>query len=743
MAAPDQTALLEVFRRSVPRDYHDPIAADASYALFRALAYLMAALALKGAGSAQARYFLPWSRQEALPASSHRLASFVAVLRRRSVLAPGVVVNPGEMAIVAEERRYLSAQTVRWDEGDGLEELRECLFQCEVPGTLGNLDFLGVDGLLPTRNYAQADQSQDRANIRARLYAITSQLVLEDTGDPAVLLPADVGLYVEILDSAFPQNVGLVFKIVGHEWPGVEHPVGTGRYPNRAFLEQFPLRNPQEVALEVQPGPAYTDLTAGALGTVGPFDLLPSPGTAGDALLLLSAFPFRGARLRVVLEGAGTWDLTWEWWDGGAWLPLPEVADGTSGLHQTTGEWDVRWGSVPFGPFASPNSGIVWGAAVRAVLGAAPNVTTPPQASRLLLYQEQVVTFDEPGPTSGGITWRLLDFRQVGVEVVSLPPPAGGRDDDLAVLGDSRGVYQQTGETDSAFRLRAARLAEVVSPDAINAVVNNLLYPLGYEGRAVDVQLLQSEVGPATPNGGFDGFFWDKDPLDLYGPHAEHPVRLASTTAIASPPAGPAALDGLAVFTGDAVLLKDQANPVFNGVWIVDTGGAWARDASWPYSGGHAGAAGASVSEGDTLAETTWFCTAQPPTDVVGVDPLAFAEADPGIPGSAWILLLGPRYREVRQDGSGGEFRGHHEAFGFFFVFVPYLAEGEYGMGLDDGPIIPTDDLYLGPAWDEGFFDGYAVGGAGVYAALYSSVDNIRAAGVGFTLIRTPLLEPP
>ena len=268
-----------------------------------------------------------------------------------------------------------------------------------------------------------------------------------------------------------------------------------------------------------------------------------------------------------------------------------------------------------------------------------------------------------------------------------------------------------------------------------------MLFRSGAAGVAVDVQLLASEVGQATPSGGVDGFFWGVNALDLYPPFSEYAVRLASTAASASPPAGLVVVDGVAVVSGDKVLLKDQANPIENGVWVA-AGGAWARDPDWGYAGGHASAAGATAAEG-TLSGTSWYCTAAKPADIIGADPLPFAPPDPASPASPWILLLGTRTNEVPQDGTAGEFLSYHEARGFFFVLVPYLADGEFGMGLDEGPIVPSGDLYLGPAWSEGFLDGFPATAMAAYASVYSSVDKIRAAGVGFTLIRTPLLETP
>jgi len=125
---------------------------------------------------------------------------------------------------------------------------------------------------------------------------------------------------------------------------------------------------------------------------------------------------------------------------------------------------------------------------------------------------------------NGTIKWTLLDYETktdaLNVEIVAANTFLNGRDDDLYILGDERGIYRQNNEDDDTFRDRAARLADVVSPNAIIRVVNRILAPKGFVGEVCDVTLGDS-VGA-----GFTGLFFDLDPdlapdllaaFDLYG----------------------------------------------------------------------------------------------------------------------------------------------------------------------------------------------------------------------------------
>lgn len=62
---------------------------------------------------------------------------------------------------------------------------------------------------------------------------------------------------------------------------------------------------------------------------------------------------------------------------------------------------------------------------------------------------------------------------------------------------------------------------------------------------------------------------------------------------------------------------------------------------------------------------------------------------------------------------------------GFFLLGVPPMAAGEFGFALDEG---------FQNAWDEGFLDGFPVEAHAVYKAIWDSVEQARAGGVGWEL---------
>lgn len=101
-------------------------------------------------------------------------------------------------------------------------------------------------------------------------------------------------------------------------------------------------------------------------------------------------------------------------------------------------------------------------------------------------------------------------------------------------------------------------------------------------------------------------------------------VRAASTTAYTSPPGGVVAVDGVSIVAADRVLLKNQANPVENGLWKVVSAGNWTRavDADDP---GEMDGAAVFVMEGTVNADTAWVCTTNAPI-TVGTTALTFAQ---------------------------------------------------------------------------------------------------------------------
>lgn len=104
---------------------------------------------------------------------------------------------------------------------------------------------------------------------------------------------------------------------------------------------------------------------------------------------------------------------------------------------------------------------------------------------------------------------------------------------------------------------------------------------------------------------------------------------VAVSVGVNVPTTGPATVDGVILATNDRVLLTAQTLPVENGLWVVDTAGAWTRPTDFANGSDQENAA-VFIEEGTTYADTAWVQTAGPA--VVGTDPLAFAQfASPGV----------------------------------------------------------------------------------------------------------------
>lgn len=103
--------------------------------------------------------------------------------------------------------------------------------------------------------------------------------------------------------------------------------------------------------------------------------------------------------------------------------------------------------------------------------------------------------------------------------------------------------------------------------------------------------------------------------------------RAASTVNLSL--SGAATLDGIVMVTGDRALVKNQTSAVDNGIYDVNTAGAWTRSADADSSTELQGAT-VSVNEGTLQANTTWYQTADNIT--IGVTPIVWIEI--GGPGA-------------------------------------------------------------------------------------------------------------
>ncbi len=508
--APTKADVLKILEAVTPPHYHRPILDDPGgyAALYRQMACQMAIAAERALVSAQSSFFLPYPTQARPPASSARSATFEMALRRTSDMDQGRILEIGSLDMNGDQgRRYTNALRIEWVPYDS-ETIKIVSMVSEIQGVVGNLDHLADPATgrldnpetgLPATDILGLAAQGGRSGVGATVTATPAQdSTLADSGRPDQLIANDIGLYVKITASAHAANVGRILKIGSFQSPGVEVPAFSGLRPNSVTLEDLSIRT-EVGSVKAADGAVFTDETAAARNQViNDVTLLPVLPVVGDAIYVGALQKFSAITIDISTPGVGDWVVTWEFWNGSAWVSVPNPQDGT-GSMQLAGENTVRFDEpVGWATVAVDSTTMFW---VRGRLSTLTAHTSSPRAKLLTVFQARPLT-----PEIGTCEWSVLDWIGLGFEVDSMMAPAGGRDDTLRLLGDSRGVFQQTGESDDQFRVRAARMADVVSPVAINKAVNRELATYGLKGKAIDVA------------NGFDGFFLDEDFLDYYAP---------------------------------------------------------------------------------------------------------------------------------------------------------------------------------------------------------------------------------
>ncbi|MDD4985206.1 MAG: hypothetical protein PHQ43_05370, partial [Dehalococcoidales bacterium] len=71
--------------------------------------------------------------------------------------------------------------------------------------------------------------------------------------------------------------------------------------------------------------------------------LLPAVPAVNDAYYFGGADPFDLLTINIGTQGSGTWDITWEYWNGSAWTSLSGISDGTLAFEAAVGNRDVSW----------------------------------------------------------------------------------------------------------------------------------------------------------------------------------------------------------------------------------------------------------------------------------------------------------------------------------------------------------------------------------------------------------------
>lgn len=119
------------------------------------------------------------------------------------------------------------------------------------------------------------------------------------------------------------------------------------------------------------------ETTAAGNATANDMTLLPAVPAVNDAYYWGAILPFDSASVVVGTSGAGTWTITWEYWNGSAWASLSGVSDGTTGL-KITGRCDFtrpsNWAQTAVATFQA-----YW---IRARVSAYTSITTQPKGNQ-------------------------------------------------------------------------------------------------------------------------------------------------------------------------------------------------------------------------------------------------------------------------------------------------------------------------------------------------------------------------
>ena len=696
--------------------------------------------------------------------------------------------EPGAKAVATPGgRRYRNAEAVTFVRG--ASAVPDVVFVADNAGYSSNLEYLldSATGFIEEGRLTLRDQSKSRANINASIIdvdAVNQQVTFEDTGIGDTLTRVDEGLYIRINQSGNLENQGVLLRILGYDG-GEENPAGSNIFPNRVTAAI--------VAVPGRPDPIFwPELVEGEdriTGSDATFD-----GTTYDPGI--TARVFDGLTDRIDYPGIANlidgvpWTMSFEvnpsnfTTEGRIWSSRLGASSGSSfvsilasgqirvfGNAATTdliveSNETIALDTIQHVIITSDGSGLAAGTriyidgveatyatAIDAV-GALQNTDfgwhlggrfindTVNFAGELHSFRIFPIEFDaaqiaeelstqwNPVVESGTLTWALLDWKDLEFTLTDITVPTGGTDNELFALGDGRGIYQQASESDDAFRQRAARLPDTVSPGAIRRAMNRGLQPYNYFGQAVD-------LGDSD----FEGLFWDVDALD-YFTVAGDPVYPGGTeeanlghndfTVVATTnqtlSGTGAVVDGVTLAAFDLIVLTGQTNPVENGAWNV-LAGAWTRSSRWGFPIGapvNAAPFQARILNGTTYAGTVWGVPATlAGSDVIGVDALTIVQLEDTFPTSVYPEPVDRHLLSIQ------------EAFGWGFIFLPAIGEGEFGFSYDEGPLVEFDGVFYGNAWDSAFFDGFPIEGEQAYASIASSINNIKLGGVGITYIRS------
>lgn len=497
----------------VPQAERDAVNSPTTKPVYEACAQGLAVLSERSRRRRQAGYIAPHSLQTHPPAGFPVTAKLELTLNRSGSTDLALYVAPRRLVVLGPSgRSYVNVDSIEWARRDESSS-RVVMFECAtphgdpIPGECGNLDFLVNDDLntpkgLPAGwflpdHLSLEDASRGRSKGGASIVLSGGNSAIKDSGIPSTFEAEDVNLHAEILFSSDPTNIGKLYRIQAHLWPGIEEPAGSNIRPSYAVLDDQNVRERWQGVYQ-DDGGAFTDYTAAANDlAAGDVPLTPAAPAVDDALYFGAPHAINRIGLRIDTAGAGVYTIAWEIWDGFVWYTPAGLQDGSVGFTNPGSSY-VSIGNL-IDQVQTTVNGLqaYW---VRARVSAFTGLTTAPVGGYSF-----PLTWQQLAPEEGSVEWAVRDFKDLGVEITSARHITLGRDDDLGLIGYGRNIHPAAGETQEAFRARLFKIPDVISPNALTRVLNRILAPLHLHGRIVDVgdQVL--------------GFYLDVDALDYYG----------------------------------------------------------------------------------------------------------------------------------------------------------------------------------------------------------------------------------
>ena len=282
-------------------------------------------------------------------------------------------------------------------------------------------------------------------------------------------------------------------------------------------------------------------------------------------------------------------------------------------------------------------------------------------------------------------SWRVLDWvADWGLTVENTALVRHGALGMLDALGEERGIYRASNESDDSYRKRVATIADVVSPNAIRRAGNRIWQAYG-------ATICLREVGSSL----FPGMFCEGDPLD--------------TSSLASYAYDMDGVHFVGATTGtflDGEVVTQTNSDGYIALGRVST--------TLP-----AAAIGSPV---PAVSSTDLDLS-----DVRGT----FNATDPLVGSVSGATFTPSSVQAGTQTADRFKLNLDLNEFrGFFLVGVPASDFGEFGIPYD--PPHPYNAFDASPAL--AFSDGFPVFTATLNQSTWAAVDRARAAGVGFDL---------